>query len=426
MSQQLVPVTGGQQIVQTTQTTTTAQVLSPAYVKINKLEARPTEWVLGGRPIYRRLPAISETYQIDFFNVVPAANTAVADTVRDIGYVYIPWGEGYTGPNSLAVVASDTNKALIIKPGNIVWKYGTSPVLSTLIDLETLGVISGRYLVAYQLIYDDSPIPNLYQVENFALTGQPLDITSSTDSVIGWRYPAVNAFLNNTNNFWQNKDTLLPTYAQPTTAYLQWTSTLASAYSQLVLRCPASTAYTGTATLSYVADTGTATVSTVEVSTDKTGQYFQFDIQVPSLQEGWKVDFSNLDVTIQSITVSGLVTQLTPQAAPSARSALVIYPENSVPSTVKNSAGETIPATYCELAYVDVSNGFSILNIEDVRYVIHRDYVPVADWLTRPFDNNLINLYEQVSNYNTLWMAPPSSMKQEYAALKEYQITVTA
>jgi hypothetical protein len=167
-------------------------------------------------------------------------------------------------------------------------------------------------------------------------------------------------------------------------------------------------------------------VSTVEVSTDKTGQYFQFDIQVPSLQEGWKVDFSNLDVTIQSITVSGLVTQLTPQAAPSARSALVIYPENSVPSTVKNSAGETIPATYCELAYVDVSNDFSILNIEDVRYVIHRDYVPVADWLTRPFDNNLINLYEQVSNYNTLWMAPPSSMKQEYAALKEYQITVTA
>jgi hypothetical protein len=48
----------------------------------------------------------------------------------------------------------------------------------------------------------------------------------------------------------------------------------------------------------------------------------------------------------------------------------------------------------------------------------------VANWLTTPFDEDLINLYEQVSDYDSLWMAPFSCMKQEYAKLSTDQITV--
>jgi hypothetical protein len=36
----------------------------------------------------------------------------------------------------------------------------------------------------------------------------------------------------------------------------------------------------------------------------------------------------------------------------------------------------------------------------------------------------LINLYEQVSDYDSLWMAPFSCMKQEYSKLYTDQITV--
>ena len=77
MSQTLVPLNNG--IVPQVQTTTTQpriDLYSPQYVKVNNLESRPTEWNPIGRPIYRRLPAVSETYQIDFFNLVPAPNTA--------------------------------------------------------------------------------------------------------------------------------------------------------------------------------------------------------------------------------------------------------------------------------------------------------------------------------------------------------------
>jgi hypothetical protein len=49
----------------------------------------------------------------------------------------------------------------------------------------------------------------------------------------------------------------------------------------------------------------------------------------------------------------------------------------------------------------------------------------VADWLTKPWDNNLINLYEQVKDYAGLWMKPKTLLTQEYDALAQYDIVVT-
>jgi hypothetical protein len=423
MSQLLTPVNGGVQEIQTTTTQDRLLVLSQQYIEANHLESRPTEWVPGGRPVYRRLPAASETYQIDFFNLVPAANTAVAAEVQDIGYTYIPWGQGLNSGNSMFVSTSDSKQDLLIKSGTIIWKYGKTQVLPTIVNLPILEVLSGRYDLAYQLLYDDSPIQKLYSVEDFDLAGQPLTITASTDSVIGWRYPAVNAFLNTSTLMWKNTDTYLPSFANPTQSFLQWESDLASAYSKVVLRCPAGTAFTGTATFNYFDGTNYTFVETVSISSDSTGQFFEFDLD-PRFQTGWQIVFSSLDVAVQSITVTGVVTLLESQAAPSTRAVLVMYPKGTLPKTVVNSAGETIPATYCPLAVVDVSSNYLIEKIEDVRYIIHRDYTPVADWLTKPFDEDLIDLYEQVSDYSPLWLTPSSCMKQEYLALNKDQIIV--
>jgi hypothetical protein len=423
MSQQLTPVNGGVQEIQTTTTQNRLLVVSQQYIKVNNLESRPTQWIPGGRPIYRRLPATSETYQIDFFNIVPAANTAAVDEVQDIGYTFIPWGQGLNSGNSMYVGASESKNDLLIKGGTIVWKYGNTEVIPTIVNLPTLDVLSGKYDLAYQLLFDDSPIQKLYSVEDFDLAGQPLTITSSTDLVIGWRYPAVNAFLNTSTLMWKNTDTYLPSFANPTQSFLQWESDLASAYSKVVLRCPTGTAFTGTATFNYFDGTNYTFVETVSISSDSTGQFFEFNLD-PRFQTGWQIVFSSLDVAVQSITVTGVVTLLESQAAPSTRAVLVMYPKGTLPKTVVNSAGETIPATYCPLAVVDVSSNYSIEKIEDVRYIIHRDYTPVADWLTKPFDEDLIDLYEQVSDYSPLWLTPSSCMKQEYLALNKDQIIV--
>lgn len=431
MSQQLSPITGG--VVPEIQTATAQAgltVLSPQYLEVKDLHSRPTQWVPRGRPIYRRLPATAETYQVDFFNIVRESNivgnTFVGENIEEVGYVYVPYGLSINGPFSSEVVTSDSKRDLLIKAGAIVWKYGKVEVLPTIVNMEVLDVLSGKYDVAYQLIYDNSPIPNLYEVSDFALTGFPLTITGSTDATIGWRYPAVNAFLSGSDNFWANQDTYFPPYAQPSTAYLQWESELTHAYSKVVLRCPSGTSYSGTATLSYVNGSTLSPVVAAEVLSDTQGQYFQFDIESPNLQTGWNVTFSSPSISIQSVAVTGAVTMLDSQAALSPRVTPVMYPVGTLPKTVTNSQGEEIPATYCLLAEIDVDSTYTVTRIEDTRSIIHRDYTPVADWLTAPFDEDLINLYEQVSEYDTLWMAPPSCMGQEYQKLTSDQIIVEA
>jgi hypothetical protein len=431
MSQQLVPVNGG--VIPQVQTTTAPDrlnVLSPIYIDVKNLNTRPTQWVPDGRPIYRRLPAASETYQINFFNVITESNILSLNEnlegIEKIGYVYTPYGESINGPVSVEVVAAAGNKALLIKAGVIIWEYGKDEVLPTIIDLQTLDVGSGRYDIAYQLIYDDSPSPKLYRVEDFALTGQPLNITASTDSIIGWRYPAVNAFLNGSSLRWSNEDTYFPTYAQkpPGNAYLEWTSELTAAYTNITLRCPPDTAYSGTATLYYSSGTNYTEVQTIEVSSDSDGQFFSFDIEGPVFQNGWKVEFSSTTVSIQAITVSGQINLLEKTSGLIPLTRLVMYKTGALPETITTSNGDVVKATYCRLAIVDVGNAYNVLGVEDQRQIIHRDYQPVADWLTKPFDENLIDLYEQVIDYPQLWMAPPTCLKQEYEALNKDLITV--
>jgi hypothetical protein len=429
MSQQLVPVNGGvTPQVQTTVAQDRLNVLSPVYVDVNNLHSRPTEWVPGGRPIYRRLPATSETYQINFYNFIADSNVlSLNETLQNIekvGYVYLPYGESINGPLSVEVVAAEGNKALLIKSGEIIWEYGKDEVLPTIIDIRTLDIGSGQYDLAYQLIYNDSPVPKLYSVQDFALTGQDLEVTSSTDSIIGWRYPAVNAFLNGPSLRWSNEDSFFQTCIQPEETFLQWVSPQTSAYSEVTLRLPSGSSYSGTATLSYVNGATLSEVTTVDVSSDSEGQFFQFPVDSPVFQTGWNVSFSSPRVSINSVTVSGTLTILERPSAPAPLTQLVMYPVGLLPPAVTNESGQQIPATYCRLAIVDIGSAFDVLRVDDQRTIIHRDYVPVADWLTLPFDENLISFYNQTKTYPQTWMNPPTCLKQEYITLKGQGITV--
>jgi len=414
MSQLLTP-TGNGIIpeIQTTLRTSRVNLLSPQYIEAKSLESRPTEWVPGGRPIYRRLPAISETYQIDFYNVVPESNVGPG-YIEEVGYVFVPWGESDLSPSSVRISISESKGDLIISSGNLVWKQGKTFVYPALINLEVLEVLNGRYDLAYQLIYNDEPLPFQYSVTDFALTGLPLTITASTDSITGWRYPAVNAFLGTTTLNWSTEDSYYLSYAQPTSSYIQWESVLAQSYESITLRCPTGTAYTGTATLYYVNNGVLSEVTTTAISSDTTGQYFTLPVTSQVLQTGWRVEFSSAKISIQSITVTGIITLLERPSVPVPRASLVLYPSGTLP------VGET----FCSLAEITVNNEFQVTKLKDTREIIRRDYTPVADWLTKPFDTDLIDLYEEVSIYPTTWMNPPTAMKQEYAELTQYQVIV--
>lgn len=419
MSQNLLALDGGISQVVTTPNPGQQIYVSKQYVDTNNLNPYPTEWDDGERPIYDRLPRV---YRVGY------------DFDEKYAYVYVPVGVAPVGPGTLQVQRSGGNKFLTIQSGMIVWKEGNVPLSSTIIDLELVGLQSTRYFIGYQLYVDDSPYEALYSVENYSLAGSEMNIVSSTDVIPGWRYQPSFAFSNAEDFYWSNNDSLFPSYTGD--AFLSWQTEFPQSYSSIKFRCPPRTVYTGTATLYYQSCPSSlgnekycsAPVwipqETVSISADSTSQFFQFDIQDPSFQYGWRVEWSDSRISIQSVLTSGTLTLFRRPVVPLTFCQLVAYPQNAVPKTTLNSVGKEVPVTTCGLAIVETNNIFEATNVTDIRETLNGEYQPVANWLTKTWDENLITLRDEVRNFPEYWMNPPSCLFQEYPELERYLITV--
>ena len=124
MSQNQKSTNGGRETIVTNSLPKFGTFLSNQYIEANRLNPIPTEWRVGGRPIYDRLPAASERYKVDF------------SYDNDLAYTYIPYGGARTGSESMYVQTSGDKRYLVIQGGKIVWRYGTLSTIPVLIDLE--------------------------------------------------------------------------------------------------------------------------------------------------------------------------------------------------------------------------------------------------------------------------------------------------
>jgi hypothetical protein len=439
MSQELVPISdseGLQGLSPTLVTTVKPQraiVLSPEFKDVKKLYVQPTEWVPGGRPIYRRLPANSETYQVDFF----------AD--GDIGYTFIPPGNDQFGAGSMYVEVSSDRRSLLIYDGVIVWKEGTNPVLKTIVDFEEIGLESGRFLVAYQQIYDDSPTPLPFQATDYSLAGLNFNVNdSASDNFLSterpngnaWPYPGAYAFapssagvswknyLDPVNQTPQSTSGVIPGMPeiyQPVNTWLEWSSPLPWKLDTIVLRTPLEGSLPP-ASLYYKEEGDWKLIQTSNVSTDSSGNYWVF-LTNNAAQLEWRVEWPQYSkVQVNDITVSGVLYVESRPSTAVTRSQLAIYPTNLVPETEK----------FCRLAIINV-NDFEIqtnprgeLLVDDIRNIATRDYEPVADWLTEYWDESLVNIKEKTRTYAPGFMAPPTLLKSSYFDLEKYGVSVEA
>lgn len=421
MTQKLIPIEGALREVNLQPTVPEGSFLSEPYTIVKNLQPRPTEWSEGGKPIYDRLPAASQRYNLNF---TLDDNTA---------YPYIPYGEGYTGPTSMAVQTSGENKFLVIQAGKIVWKFGTLETDPVIIDLEKVGFGSAQYLLAYQLYYDDAPIPSKYEVSDFSLSGLTLDIRSNTDSVSGWRYTPDKAFTDSDDFFWSNYDNFFPNYYEE--AELSWQTPLPCAFSKITLRFPYGHSPAGEATLSVMAcseedyefcsNPNWEYMQSIDYQVDADGVFYEFIVEDPIFNRGWKVEWEHNKVAVQSVSVSGVVTLMKRPATASTNYSLVAYPTNSIPESFTNSQGEKVPLVLCKLAYVDIDNNYTVKQIRDIREVVYSDFKPIAEWLTRPWDDNLKRLFREFSSYAIDWMSPTEAMKREYSKLTNSGINLT-
>lgn len=422
MSQKLNPLNGGRVSVETNSNPTNGVYLSRQYVSVKNLQPLQNEWVEGGRPIYDRLPAVSERYKLYYGLDGNAA------------YTYIAPGNAYSGPGSLQVQKSADDKYLIIQDGTIVWKKGNVRVDPVIIDLKLVGLQSTKYLIAYQLYIDDSPFVAEYEVEDFSLSGEEMLIQASTDSVSGWRYSPLYAFTSDDREEWRNYDGFFSDYSEG--AFITWETKFLNSYRSIKLRCPSGSSASGTASLfyqncrdsspsqEYCSDYDWQFQQTVAVSADENGQFFEFIVESPSPQKGWKVTWSDSKVSINQITVSGTLSLVRRPSTALTYTQLVAYPQESVPQFTTNMEGEEVPLSFCKLALVDTNEVYEVTRIQDARETVSTDYEPIADWLTEAWDSNLTNLYSQVKNYVPYWVDPGTSMKQEYEDLDRYLIKV--
>jgi hypothetical protein len=439
MSQNLTPVpnsagtVGVSPQLNTSLTPLRRKILSPEFREVKGLIPQLTEWIPGGRPIYGRLPAASEQYQLDFFE----------DGGR--GYVLIPRGNDQFGPGSLYVNQSDDRDVLLIEDGVVVWEEGTTPILKTFVDLREVGVEDGRYLICYQLIYDDEPEPLPFQVEDFSLAGLDIGVQDSAslsfqrsdDEANPWPFPGVNMFATADRDLeWKNYIDLVnrspgeqagvkpgfPDYEQPTLSNVTWESELPWKLDVIRVRTSLTENVPPcTLLLPSVEDPFEwTTVQTNEALRDSEGYYWEFETDyVP--QTKWRLDWgADTKVNASQLTVSGLLYLYAKPSTERARAQLAIYPTNLVPED----------ESLCRLAIVSIDN-FQVarrpsgeLWKDDIREIIHRDYEPVADWLTEYWDEQLITLWESVKAYSPGFMAPPTLLKTSYYALEEYGISV--
>jgi hypothetical protein len=422
MSQALVPLNGGIKDI-VIRSSAPGIFLSKQYISQFGLNPRPSEWLTTGRPIYDRLPSASQNYK------------KVYEEGDYEAFVYIPYGESELGRSSLSVVSSgEDNEFLVIQSGSVVWKNGTIPVNPTIINLEELGMWNTKYLLAYRMYFDNSPRVFQYEVEGFSLVGQDLAVNSSTDGLSGWRYTSDFAFTGLESRPWSNLDSEFPGSNGP--AFLEWQTPYPNSLSRITLKCPPGFEPKGVATLkrmvcqtqaeegSYCYDYTWEFEASAEPKFDDRIAHYEFLIQEPTPQTGWRVDWDEEDLKIYQISVDGILSLKRKPEEGISVCELVAFPENAVPAEVDLGEGGSVRATYCNLALVDVNKDFKVEKISDLRQIVKVDYTPISDWLTQPWDGNLSDLFKKFSNFTELWMSPVSAMKSEYEGLNEKSIQV--
>lgn len=405
MSQNVNPLNGGKKTVQVTPSSLPGIYISEPYQKSKGLEPKQTEWVPGGRPIYDRLPASSERYKVEF---------GLEDNKA---YVYLPVGNSIFGPNSLGIEATNEGQFLTIKSGSAVWKYGEVKLDPVIINVKDVGFGNSKFTFAYQFFLDDSEFEAIYNVEGYSLRGYPMKVLSGTDSVKGWRYPAQYAFYGSDNVEWRNYDPIFSDYSSA--AYLTWQFSAAAVLSKIEARCPKSSVVKGSAKL-FLASSEDGEephfelVASSEVQTDSDGPFFVFSLDHQNPANTWKIEWSDNKISVNDILVTGSIPILETPGEAQTRVSLVAYPQGTLPKFTTDASGNKVPAVYCTLAQVEIDGNYTVTGIADLRESVNTTYQPIAEWLTRPWDETLIEMLEQMNNYAEYWMSPDTCMKQEY------------
>ncbi len=362
----------------------TLKVATNEALEVLNLEPVPTTWKSDtGRPIYFRLPAISQQYQKGYD--------------RDQAFVYIEpkFGKPFAA-GSLQVGRFDERRnVLFVESGEITWDKGQINVSSFEVDTSTLnfglGLPDGLYQVGYTLEYtkptDGSPIPgySIANVEDSLLSEASVGYAASSSSENHEAHRA----LSFEGAWWPG----ISTDANGETYTLDLQQMLFT--DKFVLVGDTREVSTALLTVEYSTDSSTWTILSEVRPID--GRW-EVPIYRNFKSRYWRFGFTDGDASIEEILYTGEA----------------YFPDNRVSGSVQvatpyiDNFYEEVPGNYLLLASFELKRGL-IDTVVDYRRIDTFRYEPVSDWTTDFQDSALMCLFNDVENYATKFLAPPTA-----------------
>jgi hypothetical protein len=363
------------------------------------LALTPTSTVWGGpfgRPIYDRLPGVSEGYRREFFGE------------RGRGFVYIdPQFGSSVGPGSLQVGAwQEDPQVLIVYNGTITWAFGqieTNTLALNLSNVVPNGIQDGSYQIGYYLnrVDPDKATFSKFAVENYSLGASETIYAADAEAKY---HPVVSMFSEPSDGSWK------PSEFGETGDYVDGSSVTMDFTEAVVAK---------TFTL-VAAETGLATALCALYSSDDAIVWNLEDSVAPrnnewilncGLNDGaryYRLFFWGGEADISEVRYTGEAIF---------RDRQPVVPRSEAELFLEGEFDQ-IDRPHLVLAIVTVSN-YEITEIRDTRSQTSIKYEPVASWLTEFQDSSLRFLITSIENYSSLYMAPTATLDTYYERLLE-------
>lgn len=367
-------------------------VYSPEALKALNATPQKTAWGWDdGRPIYNRLPMVSEAYQKSYD--------------KDQASVYLdPTVPIAVGPGTLEAHKNQRNwSELVVEGGTISWEYGELEVEMERIRIDLLnmdrGLVDGEYQVGYRLTHVKQRANQkhagyeLADGVNVSLAKIQLAYDASGDTA-EHREPYAISDLNETS-WWPNYYYGAEGYKQGTHYTLDFRE---STYSH---------------SFSIKGDQGKSTSNLAYYLSDDAIIWYKQE-QVLAENDTWEVDAQDVGRYRRFHFWDGTasINNFSYTGQGYFRDNRVLIGDSEAELFIENMY-DAIEGNYLLLAAFTVKNR-TIHEVRDLRRVTYERYQPVADWVTAFHDEQLRCHFDDVVEYSKLWMNPTTADRQIY------------
>lgn len=368
-------------------------IISEEARAVKRLDPKPTVWGYeSGRPIYDRLPGVSEAYRLDYFGD------------ENTGLVYIdPQYGTLSGPGSLEVggLSSDSS-ILVVQSGIITWSFGQISTTGLAVDLRTIvanGAQDGLYQVGYYLNYarpEDAGYAT-YQVTSHSLSNTPSIYRASSEAN---NSPVEYAFSEIDDGSWRpNSNGEAGNYTKGSSIFIDFTQPVTAEEFEL----QGSSNSTAQCALYSSED---AIVWKLDAQSNFNNGW-RLNISRNTPARYWKFFFWDGRVEVTNILYTG--EAFFPNQRPSG-------PISSAELFIDDDQFAEIDRPHILLAQVEVKEQ-KVVAVTDLRRQTSVKYEPVAKWLTDFQDKSLRSLITDISEYSAKYMAPSSACDDMYLEL---------